>query len=60
MSHNDVSQDQIDVLAGGAVCQAECMQTQSATKQETRGSDKQLARGGKRLMQALQKVGGGL
>jgi len=56
--HSDVSQDQIDVLACGPVARAECMQAQSATKNEARGSDKQLSRGGKRLIMALQKVGG--
>jgi hypothetical protein len=54
--HSDVSQDQIDVFGCGPVARAECMQAQSATKAEARGSDKQLLKGGRKLMMALQKV----
>jgi hypothetical protein len=46
------------VLGAGPTARAECMQAQSALKLEARGSEKQLARGGRRLMMALQKVGG--
>lgn len=53
---SDVSQDQIDVLAAGPVCRAECMQAQSASKDQARGTEKALNRGGRKLMQALQQV----
>lgn len=54
--HTEVSQDEISVLGMGPIARAESMQAQSALKNELRGSDKQLIRGGRQLMKALQKV----